>query len=178
MRFSTDFGPKFSKFLRGRKILRSESREMIAQKSVPAVDAQSRHDPQRSPNTVPGVGMLRSVRFRAVPSGFRTEIFEKVSWPRNFAFGIVRNSVLAADAQPRNDPQRSPITVPSVGMLRRVRFHAVLNGFRTEIFEIFARPPQFCVRNRPRSRRNPCRSLTRSLATTLRGPQSLCRASA
>ena len=41
---AADFGPKFSKILRGRKFLRSKSREN-APKSVPPDDAQPCHDP-------------------------------------------------------------------------------------------------------------------------------------
>ena len=104
----------FRKTFRGRKILHSKSRE-IAPKSMPPVGAELAHDPQRSPTTVPSVGMLRRVRLRAILSGFRIEIFEFFSRPRNFEVG---------------------------------------------------------------TRRNPCRLVTRSLLTTLRGPQQLCRASA
>ena len=59
-------------------------------------------------------------------------------------------------------------------MLCRVRFRAIRSGFRTEIFAA----AKFCVRNRARSRRNPCRLVVRSFLTTPRGPQHLLRASA
>ena len=77
-------------------------------------------------------------------------------------------------AWPRFGPVKSPTTVQSVGMLRRVRLHAIQIGFRAEIFENFSRPRNFEVG----TRRNPCRLVTRSLLTTLRGPQRMCRASA
>ena len=35
--------------------------------------------------------MVRRVRLRAIRSGFRTEIFEKISRPQNFAFEIARD---------------------------------------------------------------------------------------
>ena len=60
-----DFRSKFSKILRGRKILRSKSRE-IAPKSMPPGGAQLAHDSQRSPTTVPSVRGLQYVRLRAV----------------------------------------------------------------------------------------------------------------
>ena len=72
---------------RGRKILRSKSRE-IAPKSMPPGGAQLAPDPERSPTSVPSVGMLRHVRLRAILSGFPTEICEKCSRPQNFALKI------------------------------------------------------------------------------------------
>ena len=44
-------------------------------------------------------------------------------------------SVPPDDVQPCHDPKSSPSTVPSVGMLRRVRLRAILSGYPTEIFE-------------------------------------------
>ena len=82
-----DFGPKFSKFWRGREIFHPKSRE-IAPKSMPPGDAQLANDPQRSPTSVPSVGMLWRVRLRAVLSGFPTEIFENCARPENFALEI------------------------------------------------------------------------------------------
>ena len=84
---SFDSRPKFSKIFRARKILRSKSRE-IAPKSMLFRGAQHAHDPQRSPTTVPSVGMLWRVRLRAVLSGFQTEIVENFARPENFAFEI------------------------------------------------------------------------------------------
>ena len=46
-------------------------------------------------------------------------------------------------AQLANDPQMSSTTVPSVGMLWRVRLRAILIGFPIEFFEIFSRPRSF-----------------------------------
>ena len=82
-----DSRPKISKFLRGREILRSKSRE-IAPKSMPLGGAQLAYDPQRSPTSVASISMLRRVRLHAIRNGFRTEIFEKFSRPQNFAFEI------------------------------------------------------------------------------------------
>ena len=44
-----------------------------------------------------------------------------------------------------NNPQGFPNTVPSVGMLRRVRFGAISVQFLTEIFEKFSRPQNFAI---------------------------------
>ena len=46
-------------------------------------------------------------------------------------------------AQLAHDPRRSRTSVPSVGMLRRVRLRAILSGFPTEFFENFSRPQNF-----------------------------------
>ena len=59
-------------------------------------------------------------------------------------------------------------------MLCRVRFRAIRGEFRTEIFAA----AKFGVRNRARSRQNPCRLVVRSFPTIPRGPQHLLRASA
>ena len=93
--------------------------------------------------------MLRRVRFRAIRSGFRTENFRKtfnfrsrkISRPESRE--IAPKSALPDDAKPCHEASRSPNTVPSVGMLRRVRFRAIRKGFRTEIFEILSRPQNF-----------------------------------
>ena len=77
-------------------------------------------------------------------------------------------------AQLLDDPQRSPTSVPSVSMLRQVRFRAIRGGFRTENFAA----AKFCVRNRMRSRRNPCRLVVRSFLTILKVSQHQLRASA
>ena len=70
-----DFRPKFSKFFRGRKILRSKSRE-IAPKSISPRRAQLAHDPKRSPASVPCVVKVRRARLRTILSKFFDEIFE------------------------------------------------------------------------------------------------------
>ena len=62
--FTTNFEPKFSTNFRNRKLLRSKSLE-IAPKSMSPVGAQLAHDSERSPTTVPSVGMLRHVRLHA-----------------------------------------------------------------------------------------------------------------
>ena len=75
VRFAADFGPKISKILRGRKILRSKSHE-IAPKSVPAIDVQHRQDRQRCLKALSSYGMLRRGCFGAIRGEFRTENFE------------------------------------------------------------------------------------------------------
>ena len=85
------------------------------------------------------VGTLRRVRFRAICSGFRTEIFEKISQPQNLTFEIAPKSEATDDAQPCHDYQRYLNTVQSVGTLRRVIFCAICSGFQTEILEKFSR---------------------------------------
>ena len=83
MRFGTDFGPKISKKFRGRKILRSKSRE-IAPKSMPLGGAELAYDCKRSPTAVRSVGMLWRVRLRRIPD----RKVRKFSRPQNFAFEI------------------------------------------------------------------------------------------
>ena len=53
---------------------------------------------------------------------------------------IAPQSALPDGAKPYNEPRRSPNTLPSVNTLHRVRFRAILSGFRTENFENFSRP--------------------------------------
>ena len=83
-------------------------------------------------------------------------------------------SVSTEDLQPCDDPQRFISTVRSLGMLRRVRLRAMSD----RNFRKFYAAAEFFVRNRARTRRNPCRPMTCSLATSLRGPSALCGASA
>ena len=71
-----DSRPKFSKLFRGREILRSKSREIAPKSAVPHV-LQPGHEPERSPDTVPSVGMPRHVRFGAILGEVLTEIFKK-----------------------------------------------------------------------------------------------------
>ena len=87
---------------------------------------------------------------------------------------IAPKSLPIGGAQPCHEPQRSPSTVRSVGMLWR-------GGFRRDSdrnFSKFFAAAKFFVRNRARSRRNPCRFVVRSLNLSRRGLQALCRASA
>ena len=72
-----EFRIEFRKKFRGREILRSKPREIAPKPAVPHV-LQPSHGPQRSPDTVPSVGMLRRVRFGAILSEFLNEIFEKI----------------------------------------------------------------------------------------------------
>ena len=55
--------------------------------------------------------MLRRVRFRAIRSGFRTEIFEFFSRPQNFSFEIARDRAEIRAAPRRADLPR-PLEVP------------------------------------------------------------------
>ena len=82
--FRADFQPKFSKFLRGRKISRSKSR-MITPKSMPLRSAPHAQDPNKSQTTVLSVGMLRRVRLHAISDRNFRNFFAP---PQNFAFEI------------------------------------------------------------------------------------------
>ena len=110
VRFGADFGPKFSKIFRGRKIFHSKSREIAPKSAVPHV-LQPGNDPQGSPNTVPSVGMLRRVRFGAIRGEFRTEIFEKICGRKNVASEIVRDGTKIRAARRRAALPR-PAEVP------------------------------------------------------------------
>ena len=61
---------------------------------------------------------------------------------------IVPKSMPSGGARPRHEPQRSPCTMQSVGMLWQVRLHAIGARSRTEIFKIFRGRKNF----RPKSR--------------------------
>ena len=50
---------------------------------------------------------------------------------------IAPKSMLPGCTQLAYDPQRSPTTVRSIGMLCRVRLHAIPSRFRTETFDKF-----------------------------------------
>ena len=86
---------------RGRKILRSKSRE-VAPKSMPPGGAQLRHDPCRSPTSVATVSMLCRMRFGAIRSGFRTEIFENF---RNFKIHRSKSREIAPKSMPPGGAQ-------------------------------------------------------------------------
>ena len=181
MRFAADFGWKFSKRFRDRKILRSKSREIV-RKSVLPDDVQPRHDPQRSPKTVPSVGMLRRVRLRAIFDRKFRKIFAAAKF---LTFGPIRKScanalksVLLDDARPCREANRSAMSLATIGMPRRAGLHAFFAAIRTANFEKFSRPQNFRSRNRVRSRRNPRCPTTPGLAARQTGPQCLWRASA
>ena len=76
-----------------------------------------------------------------------TEIFENSPRPLHIWFENVPKSAVFRVPQPGHEPQRSPDTVPSVGMPRHVRFGAILGEVLTEIFEIkfFSRPRNFAI---------------------------------
>ena len=71
-------------------------------------------------------------------------------------------------------PDRGGLRCTRGHFLKSIPFSLILTNFRPKFSTKFSRPRNFHAR----SRRNPCRPTTRSLATTLRGPQALCRASA
>ena len=81
-------------------------------------------------------------------------------------------------AQLAHDPQRSPTTVPSVSMLRRVRFFCDSKRISDRKFRNFFAAAKFRVRNCARLRRKSRCPTTPSLAARQEGPQTLCRASA
>ena len=66
----------YFRFRRDGALLRSKSREIAPKTAVPHV-LKPGHDPPRSPDTVPSVGMPRHVRFGAILGELRTEFFEK-----------------------------------------------------------------------------------------------------
>ena len=101
--------------------------------------------------------------------------------PRNFAFEIARDRDeihaarwCAACSRPSEVPNNcAERHHASSGEIARGSHKISDRNFR-----FFFAAAKFCARNHARSRRNSCRSVTRSLAATLRGPQRLCRASA
>ena len=119
--------------------------EKAPKRAAPLV-LQPGHDPQRSPNSVPSVGMLWRVRLRAISDrNFRNFCAAGKFCVRNRARSRPKSAVPHV-LQHGHDPQRSPNTVPSVGMLRRrVRFGAILGEFLIEIFEKFSRPRNFAI---------------------------------
>ena len=115
---------------------------------------------------------MRRVRFGAILGEFLIEFFEIFPRPRNFGFEIAPKAAVPHVLQPGHDPQRSPNTVLSVGMLRRVRFGAIRGEFRTEICENFSRPHNFAFEiasDRAEIHAAECFAA----CTTLRGPQQL-----
>ena len=90
---------------------------------------------------------MRRVRFGAIFGEFLTEIFENFPRPQHFGFEIAPKSAVPRVLQPAHEPQRSPVTVPSARMLRRVRFRAILGEILIEIFETvtFSRPRNFAI---------------------------------
>ena len=146
---------------------------------MPAGGAQLAHDPQRSPATLPSVGMLRHVRLRAIRIEFRVENFENLSRPRNFAFELARDRAEMHAGRWCADCLR-PLEVPSNSAEHR---HAPTHDIARSSNRISGR--NFRILNfdgreilRPESRQNRCRLVKRSSLRTLRGPQQLCRASA
>ena len=66
---------------------------------------------------------------RRIFSEFLIEIFENFPTPQHFGVEIAPKSAVPRVLQPGHDPQRSPDTVSSVGMLWRVRFGAIRGEF-------------------------------------------------
>ena len=144
---------------------------------MPRDGAQPANDPERSATSVPRISVLRRVRLHTISDRFRTEIFENFRGReilRSKSREIAPKSMSLRAARHAHDPQRSPTSVPSVGMLQRVRLRAISD----RKFRKFCAAVKLCVRNRARSRRNPCRLVVHSLLTSLTGPQHMCRASA
>ena len=78
---------------------------------------------------------MRRARFGAIFGEILTEIFANFPRPQHFGYEIAPRFSLFRVLQPAHEPQRSPVTVPSVGMPRHVRFGAILGEILTEIFE-------------------------------------------
>ena len=178
VRLRAVFDRNFRKFCAAAKILHSKSQE-IAPKSMPPGGAQLAHDPVRSPTFVPSVGMLRRARLRAILDR-KVRNFSAAAKilnfrPRSHENLIAPKSMPPGGAQLAHDPVRSPTFVPSVGMLRRARLRAIFD----RKFRIFsAAAAKFFVRNRVRSRQNPCQLATRSLVEKRRGLKAFCGAAA
>ena len=82
---------------------------------------------------------MRHVRFRAILSGFRTEIFEKFSRPRNFAFEITGDRAEIHAAAWCTACAR-PSEVPNICAERRhAAAREIPRDFPTEIFENYFR---------------------------------------
>ena len=104
---------------------------------------------------------MRRVRFGAIFGEFLTEIFENFPRPQHFGFEIAPKSALLRVLQPAHEPQRSPVTVPSVRVLRHVRFGAIRGEVLTEIFKKISRPRNFSIeiaRDRAKFRSSQCSS--------------------
>ena len=88
---------------------------------------------------------MRRARFGAIFGEILTEIFANFPRPQHFGVEIAPKSALFRVLQPAHEPQRSPVTVQSVGMPWHVRFGAILGEVLTEIFKFFSRPQNFAV---------------------------------
>ena len=90
--------------------------------------------------------MVRRVRFRAIHNGFRTENFEKIPRPQNFAFGIARDRA-EIHAAWWCTASSKPLQVPDIYCERQ---HAVPREISSDseriwdrIFRKFSRPQNF-----------------------------------
>ena len=104
---------------------------------------------------------------------FPTEIFEDFARPQNFALEIAWDRAEIHAAWWCAACSRSS----EVPYIRDERRHAVAREIACGSLRIsdrnfrkFCAAGKFCVRNRVRSRRNPCRLVVSSLLTILRGP--------
>ena len=102
----------------------------------------------------------------------------KISRPQNFSSEIARDRAeIPADWWCADSPRTAE--VPKHCAERR---HAVARRISPrcgpKFFKFFRGRKMFFVRDRARSRRNPCRLVMQSLATSRRSPHALCGASA
>ena len=81
-RFSTRFGPTFSKNFRGRKIYGPKSREIVPKFVLPD-DARPSREATRSAKSPASIAMPLRDDLRAFFDAIRTDIFEKFSRPQN-----------------------------------------------------------------------------------------------
>ena len=169
MRFGADFGPKFSrragrpqnfafKIARDRAEIHAGWWCAVFSRPLEAPDIRCERQHTAAREISCDSGRISDHNFRG-----RKNL-------RSKSHGNAPKFMPPGGAQLLDDPQRSPTSVPSVSMLRQVRFRAIRGGFRTENFAA----AKFCVRNCARTRRNSCRLVTHSCLTTLRGPQHLC----
>ena len=169
MRFGADFGPKFSKLFRDRKIFAFEIARDRAE--IRAARAERLTDRPRSVNC-PQTDAAREIGCDSRRISNRN--FRKFSAATTFG---ARNR-----AEIRCAP-RAAAWLRSLEVLRHCAecWHAAAREIRCDCRRISNRnfrkifaAANFCIRNRARSRRNPCRSVTHSLATSRRGPQAWC----
>ena len=82
------------------------------------------------------------------------------------------------DARPCRESNTSTTTLPSVGMPRRVGLNAKSAQFGPKIFRKYFATAKVSVRDRLRSRQNPCRPTMPGLAASQTRPQRHCKVSA
>ena len=99
----------------------------------------------RSPKTLPRVGVQRRVGLHAKSARSGPKIFEQILAAAKFSVEIAPKSVPPDDARPCRVSKRSPKTLPSVGVPRRVVSHAKSARFGLKFFEKFSRAAKFSV---------------------------------